>query len=376
VITLIVKPTEFCNADCTYCSVAEKADKKSRMTLDTLQTLMERIAEYLSVDSFRRVGITWHGGEPALMGVEFFRAAGILQKEVLGVNADRLQHSIQSNLTVMSEDLANAYADLGIRSVGSSYDMSPGVRTIGKHNSDNYNRKFFRGLEIIHRHGIGTGIIFVVTSRVIERPVETMIFLTNLLGKRHRGHFRLNPMYMEGEALLQEHSLSITSEQYGHFLGKAYQYWYPRRHVLSGIAPFSGLAQIVDGIPTNMSCEEVGSCGDTHLAVAPNGDLYQCGRAMDNDILKYGNIHHDSFDVTFETPLKKELLRRSSKLRVSDCASCDLWEYCHGGCPIDGHIAYHEWQHKTYYCGTKHILFPEYVYPMHGKERMLAAAQA
>jgi uncharacterized protein len=356
--------------------VSEKDVKKQRMTLATLEKLMERIAEYLAVDSHRRVGITWHGGEPALMGIDFFRAAGILQKEMLGPAASRLQHSIQSNLTVMSEELAQCYVDLGIKSVGSSYDMSPGVRTIGdNHDSDVYNRKFFRGLEIIHRHGIGTGIIFVVTSHVVQRPVETIIFLTNLLGKRYRGHFRLNPMYMEGEALLREHTLSITAEQYGHFLGKAYQYWYPRRHILCGIAPFSGLSQIVEGIPTQMSCEELGSCGDTHLSVAPNGDIYQCGRAMDNGILRYGSIYEQSFSDTFETPLKKSLMRRSSKLRVSDCASCDLWEYCHGGCPIDGHIAYQEWQHKTYYCGTKHILFPEYIYPIHGKGRVLQAAR-
>lgn len=373
-ITLIVKPTEFCNADCTYCSVAEKPEKKKRMSLATLEKLMERIREYLAPDPQRRVGITWHGGEPALMGVDFFKTAGILQKEVLGADAHKLQHSIQSNLTVMSDELAECYVELGITSVGSSYDLSPGVRTIG--DSDKYNRKFFRGLEIIHRHGIGTGIIFVVTSRVVDRPVETMIFLTNLLGKRARGHFRLNPMYMEGEALLQEHNLSITAEQYGHFLGKAYQYWYPRRHILCGVAPFAGLSQIVDGIPTQMSCEEVGSCGDTHLSVAPNGDIYQCGRAMDNNILNYGNIYNQTFEQTFDMPLKKSLMRRSSKLRVSDCASCDLWEYCHGGCPIDGHIAYHEWQHKTYYCGTKHILFPKYIYPLHGKERVLSAAHA
>jgi uncharacterized protein len=369
-LTLIVKATEYCNANCVYCAVRDKEQKKERMSMEMLRLLIERCREYLERDPSRRVTTTWHGGEPALMGTDFYRAVRELQGELLGDDAPRLGHAMQSNITLMDDEIVRSLKALGIQSVGTSYDPTPGIRGLGPTcDSAAYTREFFRGLEVLHRNQMGAGVIFVVTSLVVDRPVESMIFLGNLLGNRFRGHFRLNPLYLEGEASKDvNRGLGITPEQFGHFMGKAYEYWVPRRHLLSQVAPFSGLFRAVCGEPGMLSCEEAGVCGNTHLSISAVGEVFQCGRAMDNGALHYGNIKEKSFDELFEHPVKRALIGRSSTLRDGACKTCELWDYCHGGCPVDSFIYHQDWQHKTYFCRAKEVFLAEYVLPIH--ERM------
>lgn len=367
-LTIILKATEYCNANCVYCAVRDKEKKKERMGVDMLRTCVERIGEYLAVDPQRGVNVTWHGGEPLLLGVEFFRTVAAFQRQVLGPAARRVQHTMQSNLTLIDDDLAVALKDLGLTSIGSSYEYVPGLRRIGVENPshEEYTRRFFDGLVLLKRHGLNTGIIYVVTSQSVKRPVETMIFLQNLLGKRQRGQFRINPMYREGEGALSSNAyLAVTPEEFGHFLGRAYQHWYPRRELLGNIMPLSIMYSIVTETGRAHGCEESGVCGETHLSIAPNGDVFQCGRAMDNGVLHYGNVLESSFDDLFQHPLKRELMQRSAKLREKECAECRFWSFCHGGCPVDSAIYESDWRKKTYFCATKRIVYEEYVLPLH-----------
>jgi len=290
VLTLITKCTEYCNANCVYCAVRDKEDKRDRMSIDVLRSLLERVAEYLRADPQRRVNITWHGGEPMLMGADFYRAVRLLHREILGWDAPRLRHSMQSNLTLLTPELAGVLREMGLVSIGSSYDYTPGLRGLAPHRDHlEYERRFFEGVELLHRNGISTGIIFVVTSRTVDAPVETLVYMCNLLGKRYRGHIRLNPLYREGEASKDMNAdLAISPEQFGHFLGRAFKYWLPRRNLLPGVAPFGALARAVEGDVGQLSCEEAGRCGNTHLAIGPRGEVWQCGRAMDNASLQFG----------------------------------------------------------------------------------------
>lgn len=373
-LTLIVKATEYCNSNCVYCAVRDKESKQEKMSIDVLRKLFERIGEYLAADAERRVNITWHGGEPALMGVEFYTAVELLQQEILGLDAPRLRHTMQSNLTLLTDELVKVLKRLGVTSVGTSFEYLPGIRGLGpERDSDLYAEQFFRGFEVLRRHDLGAGAIFVVTSRTVHAPVEAMIILGNLFGKRYRGHFRINPLYLEGEASkAMNRDLAITAEQFGHFLGKAYLHWYPRRSVLTNVAPFATLRAAVDGEPVHQSCEEAGVCGNTHLSVSASGEVYQCGRAMDNLALHYGNIKAQSFEALFQHPVKRELMGRSDQLRATECAGCPVWAYCHGGCPVDSFIHHSDWKHKTNFCATKQLFLGDYVLPLHEQVRRRA----
>jgi uncharacterized protein len=371
-LTMIVKATEYCNANCAYCAVRDKENKRERMSIETLRVLLERVAEYLEADAARRVTVTWHGGEPALMGAEFYRAVDLLGRERLRGNTQRLVHIIQSNITALSDEIAESWRDLGVRSVGTSFEYAPHVRGFGPSvDSDSYAKHFFGGLQTLRRHGMEAGVIYVVTARTVEAPIETMILLGNLLGKACRGRYRINPLYEEGEASREvSKHLAVTPEQFGHFLGRAYQFWHPRRHILDGVAPFNGIYEALRGNHRRLGCEDAGICGETHLGIGVRGDIFQCGRALDNDVLRFGTIFERSLaEVILEHPVKQELVSRPSVLRDSECAGCAFWDYCHGGCPIDSFVYHGDWHHKTHFCRTKQIVIGEYALPIHQRER-------
>lgn len=374
-LTVIIKATEYCNSNCIYCAVRDKETKRERMSIATLRLFLERVREYLAHDPERRVNLTWHGGEPVLMGEEFYDAVHLLSQEILRDHLARVEHSMQSNVTLMTDAFARMLSKLGVRSVGTSYEYTPGLRGFGPtQDSDAYNREFFRGLACLRRHGISAGVIYVVTSRSVDRPVETMVFLGNLLGNSLRGHFRLNPLYREGEASRGAmDDLFITPEQYGHFLGRAYEFWLPRRHLLGRVAPFQAFHMAVHGEPARLSCEDTGVCGSTHLALSPDGRCFQCGRAMDNGALELGSIQDKPIDELFRHPLKRELMGRSRQLRETDCAGCNVWDYCHGGCPVDSRIYFDDFRHRTHLCATRKIFLEEYVLPL---QRSKAAPKA
>lgn len=368
-LTIIAKVTEYCNANCIYCAVSDKDRKKSKMTVPTVNLLMTRIAEYLGADQERGVTVTWHGGEPALMGPAFYATVYDAQRTVLRGMGHRLRHSMQSNITLMTQELIDVLLKLGVDHLGTSYDYRPGVRGIGPaRDSDTYNRLFFKALNLLKKNGIEAGVIFVVTSHSIGDPEGTLAFLTNLLGKRQRGHFRINQLYFEGEAQkLASTPLHLKPEDFGHFLGKAYLLWYRQKSLLPHVAPFAGVHKAVTtGDLRGLGCEDTGDCGLTHISVNPDGGIFQCGRSMDSNVLRYGHIEQHSFDDILAMPTKQELIERSETMRSSECAACPIYRVCHGGCPVDSFIYTGDWRNKTYFCGARKVFWLEYVLPHHG----------
>ena len=367
-LTLVIKPTEYCNADCAYCVVRDKHEKREVMSVRTLTRLLERIDEYLRIDPLRRVNLTWHGGEPALLGTRFYRALQALGAEIFAERAQQISHAVQSNVTLVDDELAAAWAALGVRGVGTSYEYVPGVRRLAQdEDSARYVASFFRGVAALQRHGIAVGVIYVVTAHTVRAPVETMVFLANLLGKRGLGHFRVNPMTVEGEARHDRNrSLAISPEQFGHFLGQAYRYWYPRRNLLAGVAPFRGACAVLQrGDCSLLGCEEAGTCVSDHLGVSARGEIYQCGRAIDNAILRYGDVFSSSLAAALDSSGKRELRLRLTRLAQTECCDCPHWSLCHGGCPVDGYIHTGDWHHRTHLCQARRVFLDDYAVPLH-----------
>jgi uncharacterized protein len=353
--------------------VGDKSKKPERMNLESMRLFWRRVAEYLRADRRRVVNVTWHGGEPTLMGVDFFNAARCMVQEEIGADANRLSHGMQSNLTLLDDELIEELRLLGLRSIGTSYEYFDGLRGIGPGtNSKEKKRRFFEGLARVRRHDMSVGVIYVVTSRTVDEPERAMIFLQNLLGKTGFGQFRINALYREGEAMRPTKAdLAVTPEQFGNFLGRAFLHWFPRRRLLAGVAPFQGIYLAMTGNPAWLSCEEAGRCGSTHLGVTPTGEVFQCGRSIDNDSFHYATLETHTFDEVFETADKQQLIERSRCLLDTQCKECPIWEYCHGGCPIDANIYHGDPYHRTFFCESRRIFLQQYVQPKLREEGLL-----
>ena len=368
ITTIIVKSTENCNSNCVYCSVEGKELGTVKMTDGVLEDFTVRIKEYLQAHPERRVNVVWHGGEPLLMGRNFYEKVVEVQDRVLGPLMWRLSNNMQSNILLYNETFEEVFEKLGINYVGTSYEYVEKLRGLGRNvDSELYNRQFFAAAAKLKKRKIGLGVIYVVTSKAVHKPVETINLLANLSGNIFDMSIRLNPVYREGEAKKSELAyLYVTAEEYGHFTGKAFVHWYNRRHIFPKIQPFQGFIDRFLDPSAALTCDEAGICGQTHLGVDAHGNIYQCGRAMDAGLLKYGNIKDNNFDNVFDNAQKTNLDMRNEILAKGECSQCRFFDYCNGGCPVDSYNYFDEWHKKTYFCETRKIFFEQYFEPVMG----------
>lgn len=363
--TVIFKPTESCNSRCIYCDVVHKEPRTpSTMPLETLELFFSRVNEFLVERPEEQLEIIWHGGEPLLLGPEYFYHAIRFQEKHCAGTARRIRHNIQSNLTLFNREFAGIFRKLGISSIGTSYDPAGNIRGLGSNrDSSSYNRKFMEALAIVEEEGFNWGVIYVVTRLSLARPLEIFRFLTNL---SPRSSIMLNPVLLYSKRLEQ---LKVSPEEYADFLGAIFPLWWARRDEFPQVQPFHYLTKtLLEGGRSLMCCDS-GACAHTHLNILPDGSLSHCGRSADWGLLDYGSIFDKSFSQALADPQRETLLSRNEILVDGDCNGCRFWDICHGGCPLDAWSAAGSFLHKSEWCQAKKGFIEKYLEPVvHGKE--------
>ena len=151
------------------------------MSLDILEIVFHRINAYLLGNPEEKIEVIWHGGEPLLLGAEYFQKAVDMQRLHCSKTLSRIVHSIQSNLTCFDSSFVKPLRGLGITSIGTSFDPEPHMRGPGKNiDSDHYKLMFINGLIELERNGFTWGYIYVVTKKSLNSPLKIFNFLTNL----------------------------------------------------------------------------------------------------------------------------------------------------------------------------------------------------
>jgi uncharacterized protein len=359
--TIILKATEKCNSNCYYCDVVRKKGTGQSMSLTVLEKLYERIHEFLETNKNENLDILWHGGEPLLLGPEYYWQAIKLQEKYVGQQKNRIRHSIQTNLTCFTEEFVEIFKELGINAVGTSYDPEPNMRGPGaKIDTLQYNNAFMKALEILEKNGIGYGIIYVVTRKSLENPLGVFHFLTNFILS---GGINFNPVLIYDN---ERKNIAITADEFADFLGQIFPVWWENRSRYMEVEPFNSfIKNIVDG-NRELSCVDSGSCTYHHINIAPNGDASQCGRSSDWGLLDYGNIAKNSLDEIIHHQERQKLENRYKIIKNSDCKECRFWSICHGGCPLDSWSVHQDFNYKSEWCAAKKGFLEKYFEPITG----------
>jgi sulfatase maturation enzyme AslB (radical SAM superfamily) len=133
------------------------------MNYELLEVVFRRINEFLIKHPSEKLEFLWHGGELCLLGADYFNKAREIQNKICRETSDRIHHSVQSNLTRIDQDIINAFKNMGINQVGTSYDMYDQIRGIGTNrDTKKYNELFFNGLELLRKNNMFGGVIYVV----------------------------------------------------------------------------------------------------------------------------------------------------------------------------------------------------------------------
>ena len=318
-----------CNLRCRYCYYLGKEslypDRPPRMPDDLLEAY---VVQHVEASPDEIIRFSWHGGEPTILGVDYFRTIVDLQRSHLPTGKT-IANGIQTNGTLLDEKWARFLSEEnfavglsldGPRELHDSYRVTAGDQPTFE--------KSMRGYELLRRHGVPTDILCVVTSRSVGRPLEVYRFFKRI-GAPYVSFLPLvEPRPEAGAGGVSPES--VPSAAWGEFLRAIFDEWVAADIGRIKIQIFEEAARTAFGQEHSL-CIFRPTCGDIPV-VERTGDFFPCDHYVDAEH-RYGNIR--------ETPLA-ELLESSAQVAFGRakrahlprrCLACDVREMCHGECP-------------------------------------------
>jgi radical SAM protein with 4Fe4S-binding SPASM domain len=344
VATVIVKPTKFCNAQCTYCAAPPEVNDAPKWSFETFRRHFDGFEPAL----LPRANLLFHGGEPMLMGPEFYRQAHGYAKSV----HPGIEMSIQTNVLLYeSRRWRGVFDEVFGGRISTSFDPDERNR-LYKGSAALYTRLFMDRLDAMADDGFRPMVIGTYTDDTVA-AADGMYEFALARGDRApslRFNYRFPAGREEGRGEL------ISPEAYGAMLLGLYERW--MRDVPNfGVTPLDQMFRKVVG-RESARCPWVKSCGGSFLAVEPNGDVYNCSEFADlqDEEYRFGNLDEHDVAALLASPAARAIRRRRVDLPQS-CRECRHFDDCEGGCARDSVLYGRGLGGKFHYCASWMAVF-------------------
>ena len=351
---LLAKPSgSTCNIDCKYCFFLSKEalypDEKHRMSDATLEVYIRQLLESHRLPE---VTVAWQGGEPTLMGLDFFRKAVALVEKYRR-DGQKVAHTFQTNGIALDDDWC-AFLKANGFLVGLSVD---GPRDI--HDTNRVTRAgkgtfdlVMKGWECIRKHGVDFNILCTVNVAnqhhgrrvyqffrdelgatwiqfipIVERATAETIHVANLGWSERPKEKRL--LYTQTGTLVTNRS--VDGAQYGQFLIDVFEEWV--RHDVGKVYVQLFDVTLEAYFGRHMLCIHAPTCG-YGPALEHNGDLYACDHFVEPGF-KLGNIHQTHMLELVASPAQRKFGQDKRDTLTAQCRQCEVLPLCNGGCPKD-----------------------------------------
>ena len=333
---IMIKPVgSLCNLRCRYCYYLDKADiyggKEPRMTYEMLETF---IREYIAANDVPEVLFNWHGGEPLLMGLDFYRKAIQLQEKY--ASGKRIRNALQTNATLVTAEWAAFFRENGFL-IGVSLDGPKDVHDCyrASKGGGSTSERVVKGIAELYKAGVDYNIMATVNRKSEGRGLEIYQFLKGA-GTRFiqfmpvLEHVKDGRIVSPDEEDSQIAPWSVSAEGFGRFLCDIFDYWV--RHDVGSvfINQFDSTLAMWCGEQPG-TCTFAQTCGGNSV-IEHNGDLYPCdhfvyedyriGNALENDLR---TLMASEKQIRFGIDKRNGLPKK--------CVTCRWYFACHGECP-------------------------------------------
>jgi uncharacterized protein len=321
-----------CNLACGYCYYLGKAGLFGKAPGRMSEELLELyIAQRIEASGDSDLHLEWHGGEPSLLGLDYFKSIARMERRLLsegGRPGKRVTNGLQTNGLSLNEAWADFLAEEGW-SVGLSLDGPAGPH-------DKYRRtreggpthgRVLRAFAALKRRGVFTNVLCVVHEANAEKPDEVYAFFRDL-GVSYLQFLPLVTPASEGKP----HPAAAAPEAIGEFLCRAFDLWTASDVGRIVVQAFDEALRPVYGLPHAL-CIHRETCGEAAV-LERDGGFYACDHFVDPEHL-IGNIRErDIADLALDPRmLAFGLAKRDALPRA--CKDCDVLAFCNGGCPKD-----------------------------------------
>lgn len=346
---VMIKPAgSLCNLDCRYCYYLDKAEiyggMEPRMNLQMLETC---VREYIQANDVPEVTFNWHGGEPLVMGLDFYRKAVALEQEYAGNKT--IRNTIQTNGTLIDQNWASFFRDNGFL-VGISIDGPADLH-------DSYRRdkggaptfdKVLRGISLLYRNNVEFNTMTTVNKASEGRGLEVYSFLKSI-GSHYMQFMPVvehvkYPLGANGKPVKgarpyivspQEEGATISpwsvdALAFGKFMTDIFDSW-----VISDVGRYfvnifdAALAGWCGAMPG--TCAYAQTCGGNAI-IEHNGDVYPCDHFVYQG-MKLGNVADGNLRTMMESEQQVRFGISKRNTLPYKCLKCRYLFACNGECP-------------------------------------------
>jgi uncharacterized protein len=327
---IFVKPVGAdCNLKCKYCYYLDKRklypSKYGRLMTDDI--LEKYIIQHIRASSEGAINFSWHGGEPLLAGIDFFRKAVSLQKKYKPSGSDII-NGIQTNGTLLNDEWCRFLAEEKFIT-GISIDGPCEIHDIFRRTKNNRGTflMVMRGYELLMKHGIIPEILCVVNAQNVKHPQVLYDFFKGL-GARYISFLPL--VEKRPDTITGVSRRSVPSHDFGVFLSRIFDEWVEKDIGNLKIQIFE------EAIRTAFNQEHTlcifrENCGGVPV-LEHTGDFYPCDHYVDVHNL-HGNINTHTLDYLLECQGQKEFGLAKSRTLPRYCIECGVRKMCNGECP-------------------------------------------
>jgi uncharacterized protein len=341
---IMAKPVgPICNLDCKYCFYLEKETLYPHKTNWAMpdDVLESYIRQHIEAQDVPVITFAWQGGEPTLLGVDYFRRAVGLQKKY--ANGKRIDNAFQTNGVLLDDAWCEFLAENEFL-VGLSIDGPPDLHDkyrVDKGGQPTFDR-VMRGLGYLKKHDVVFNTLTVVQKHNSGYPLEVYRFLKEA-GSRVMQFIPIVERAAQSptrdglvliapgsDAPAKVSAWSVEPVQYGRFLTRIFDEWV--RHDVGRyyVQLFDVALEVWLGMDASL-CVFRETCGDA-MALEHNGDLYSCDHFVYPEN-RLGNIMENPLGALVNSPQQQEFGQAKLHALPRYCRECDVRFACNGECP-------------------------------------------
>lgn len=360
---MMAKPSSFhCNIKCEYCFYLNKESvithKINKMSDDTLK---EYIRNYIESNSSENIDFAWQGGEPTLLGLDFYKKVIFYQQEFS--NGKKITNSFQTNGIAINHQWAEFFKEnnflLGISIDGLS-DIHNRYRI--SINGQSTFERVKRTIDLFIKYGVDFNTLTVINDKNWNKGIETYLALKELgatfmqfipIVEQMNDSFYHNINKSNRKPKLAK--FSVPPDGYGYFLLDVFAYWVKNDVGKIFVREFDNLLGQWLGYPST-SCIHTKTCGQA-MIVEANGDVYSCDHYV-YPVYKLGNITHQALNEIALSKKQKKFGQLKEETLTKHCLKCDVRLICNGGCPKHRIIPFKDEKFKhNYLCQSYQNFF-------------------
>jgi uncharacterized protein len=335
---VLAKPTgAICNLGCSYCFFLDKEELYEGSRFHMSDEVLDRyIKQLIEAHSSPVVTVAWQGGEPTLMGLDFYRRAIEVQERYRKPGTS-FENTIQTNGTLLTDEWCEFLKENEYL-VGISIDGPQPLHDVNRVNKRGEGTfdKVMRGLRLLQKHEVDYNVLTTVNAVNGAFPLEVYHFLRDDVGTDWMQFIPVvervdedgNPAFLNGTYASDR---SVGAEQFGQFLSVIFDEWVRNDVGSVYVQTFEATVRNWMGLPSSGMCVFNETCG-LGVALEHNGDLYSCDHFVEPEYL-IGNVGDANMGDLVGSQRQHDFGMDKRDSLPQYCLDCDVRFACHGECP-------------------------------------------